>query len=188
MFWYFPTNYVWNLALNISMQMGAEISEIEAMCRPLIDVSERGDDEGTRQFLERWEHQANNLVAQAQADKEKGRSLSAANKLKRAANYYITAERLQASSDTDRIKTYRKMRAAFDEAMVLGQENCVRVEIPYQGSVISGLYTRAQGVDGKSPVLVHVNGLDSTKEILYLCNSAQQLARKGVASDRKSVV
>ena len=48
MFWYFPTNYVWNLALNISMQMGAEISEIEAMCRPLIEISERGDDEGTR--------------------------------------------------------------------------------------------------------------------------------------------
>lgn len=182
MFWYFPTNYVWNLAINISMQMGAEISEIEAMCRPLIEISERGDDEGTRLFLERWEHQADNLVAQAQADKAKGRPLSAANKLKRAANYYITAERLQASSDTDRIKVYNKMRASFDESMVLGRENCVRVEIPYQGSIISGLYTRAEGVEGKAPVLLHVNGLDSTKEILYLCGSAQQLAKKGVSS------
>ena len=35
MFRYFPTNYVWNLSVDLAIEMGARIGEIEEMCAPL---------------------------------------------------------------------------------------------------------------------------------------------------------
>ncbi|VTU27971.1 hypothetical protein H4CHR_02107 [Variovorax sp. PBS-H4] len=35
MFSYFPTNYVWNLSVDIAIEMSAKIGEIEEMCAPL---------------------------------------------------------------------------------------------------------------------------------------------------------
>ena len=35
MFRYFPTNYVWNLSVDLAIEMGAKIGEIEEMCAPL---------------------------------------------------------------------------------------------------------------------------------------------------------
>ncbi len=34
MFRYFPTNYVWNLSVDLAIEMGAKIGEIEEMCAP----------------------------------------------------------------------------------------------------------------------------------------------------------
>ena len=51
MFYLFPNNYVWNLGVNISMQMGAEIGEIARMADPVMEVSQKGDDEGTQAFM-----------------------------------------------------------------------------------------------------------------------------------------
>lgn len=36
MFRYFPKNYVWNLSVDLSIEMGARIGEIEEMCAPLL--------------------------------------------------------------------------------------------------------------------------------------------------------
>ncbi len=41
MFKYFPTNYVWNLSVNLSIEMGARMGEIEEMCAPLQDAARR---------------------------------------------------------------------------------------------------------------------------------------------------
>ena len=39
MFRYFPTNYVWNLSVDLAIEMGARIGEIETMCAPLMEAS-----------------------------------------------------------------------------------------------------------------------------------------------------
>lgn len=52
MFRYFPKNYVWNLSVDLSIEMGARIGEIEEMCAPLLAASEHPDAEGTRAFRE----------------------------------------------------------------------------------------------------------------------------------------
>ena len=39
MFRYFPTNYVWNLSVDLAIEMGARIGEIEAMCAPLAEAA-----------------------------------------------------------------------------------------------------------------------------------------------------
>jgi hypothetical protein len=47
MFEYFPGNYVWNLSVAIAIESGAQIGEIDEMCRPLREAAGRGEDERT---------------------------------------------------------------------------------------------------------------------------------------------
>jgi pimeloyl-ACP methyl ester carboxylesterase len=182
MFAYFPGNYVWNLAVNLAMEMGAKIGEVDEMCRPLLDVAQRGDDEGTRLFLESWERLGDRLIAQAAEDEARGRLLSAGTKLGRAAVYLLTAERMQARDYAPRRALYAKFQDCFRRGVRLAGENCERVEIPYEGAHLAGLYVRAEGVAGRAPVLVQINGLDSTKEMLYRVGLPRHLARRGVSS------
>ena len=182
LFQYFPKNYVWNLSVNIAIESGAKIGEIEEMCRALLDAAARGEDSGTEQFLVQWVKMADKLVGLAREDEEKGRSLSAGTKLQRAALYYLTAERMQGPGHPGRNETYSKAQNAFRHGMALGRDNAQRFEIPYQGSFIPGLFTRAQGVEGPAPTVLYVNGLDSCKELLLWSWLPYALARRGIST------
>lgn len=182
MFKYFPTNYPWNLAVNLALEMGARIGEIEAMCAPLIEASKAPDAAGTRAFLTAWEAAAEKLITLAEEDKAGGRLLSAGDKLGRAATYLLTAERLQAHDAPGRLALYNRFLEVFAEGLTLARERCERVEIPYEGKHLSALYVPAEAVEGPQPVLVQVNGLDSTKEMKYRVGLPRWLAARGVAS------
>jgi dienelactone hydrolase len=182
LFQYFPNNYVWNLSVNIALESGAKIGEIEDMCRPLLDAAARGEDAGTAQFLEQWVKMGDKLVGLAREDEDKARLLSAGAKLQRAALYYLTAERMQGHGHPGRNETYAKAQSAFRHGVKIGAENAERFEVPYAGSFIPGLFTRAQGVNGPAPTVLYVNGLDSCKELLLWSWLPQALARRGIAT------
>lgn len=182
LFRYFPTNYVWNLAIDLAIEMGARIGEIEKMCGPLQDAAKHPDDIGTRAFRETWVMMANQLCDLAAEDEEHGRLFSASEKYKRASSYLITAERLQAHDAPGRLALYQRELDLFLRGTQLGHENVERVEVPYEDTHISGLYVRAEGGRGRAPLLVQVNGLDSTKEMQYLVGLPGWLAKRGVSS------
>jgi len=182
MFKYFPTNYVWNLSVDLAIEMGARIGEIEAMCAPLQEAAKAPDAAGTQAFRETWVRMADQLCELADEDKAQGRMLSAGEKLNRAASYLITAERLLAHGAEGRLALFRRHLELFAEGVALSGENCVRVEIPYEGTHLSALYVRAEGVKGRAPVLVQLNGLDSTKEMKYRVGLPAWLAKRGVSS------
>ena len=182
MFKYFPTNYVWNLSVDLAIEMGARIGEIEAMCAPLQEAAKAPDAAGTQAFRETWVQMADQLCELADEDKARGRLFSAGEKLNRAASYLITAERLQAHGSEGRVALYRRHLDTFVEGVKLSSENCERVEIPYEGTHLSALYIRAKGVQGPAPVLVQLNGLDSTKEMKYRVGLPAWLAERGVSS------
>ncbi len=182
MFKYFPTNYVWNLSVDLAIEMGARIGEIEEMCAPLQEAARQPDANGTQAFRETWARMADKLCALAAEDEAKGRLLSAGEKYGRAASYLITCERLQAHEAPGRLALYRRCLDVFAKGIALARENCERVEIPYEGSHIAGLMVRAEGRDGPAPLLVQVNGLDSTKEMKYRVGLPAWLARRGVSS------
>jgi len=182
LFRYFPTNYVWNLSVDLAIEMGARIGEIEEMCAPLQEAAKAPDAAGTQAFRETWARMAEKLCALAEEDEARGRLLAAGEKYNRAATYLITCERLQAHGEPGRLALYRRFLDVFTRGVRLARENCERVEIPYEGKVIAGLYVRAEGVDGRAPVLVQVNGLDSTKEMKYRVGLPAWLARRGVSS------
>lgn len=182
MFRYFPTNYVWNLSVDLAIEMGARMGEIEEMCAPLQEAAVQPDASGSRAFRETWAKMADKLCSLAKEDEQHGRLLSAGEKYNRAATYYLTCERLQAHGEESRAALYQTFLNTFARGIELSQENCERVEIPYEDSHISGLLVRAEGVTGPQPILVQVNGLDSTKEMKYRVGLPAWLAKRGIAS------
>lgn len=182
MFRYFPTNYVWNLSVDLAIEMGARIGEIEEMCAPLQEAAKQPDAAGTQAFRDTWARMADKLCALAGEDEAAGRLLSAGEKYGRAASYLITCERLQAHGSPGRLELYRRQLDLFAKAIALAGDPCERVEIPYGDHHIAGLYVPAERVAGRAPVLVQVNGLDSTKEMKYRVGLPAWLARRGVSS------
>ncbi|MDN4590791.1 alpha/beta hydrolase [Xenophilus aerolatus] len=182
MFKYFPANYVWNLSVDLAIEMGARIGEIEAMCAPLKEAAHQPDAAASLAFRQSWERMADQLCELAAEDEARGRLISAGDKLGRAATYLITAERLQGHGAAGREALYRRFLDTFVRGIALAGENCERVEIPYEGGVLAGLYVRAQGVQGRAPVLLQLNGLDSTKEMKYRVGLPHWLAQRGISS------
>jgi len=182
MFEYFPNNYVWNLSVSIAIESGAQIGEIDEMCRPLRDAAARGEDAGTAEFFASWVAMADKLVALAAEDEARGRELSAAIKLNRASLYYQTAERMQAHGFEPRKVVFRKGQDAFRNSMRLGRENYERIEIPYPGGIIPGVFVNAGAPGRPAPVMVYVNGLDSSKEMLYWSGLAREWLKRGIST------
>jgi dienelactone hydrolase len=182
MFKYFPTNYVWNLSVDIAIEMGAKLGEIEEMCAPLQEAAKAPDAAGTQAFRQTWSRMADNLCELAREDETRGRLISAGEKYGRAATYLQTAERLQSRNAPGRLELYRQCLALFMRGIELTGETCHRVEIPYGSSHLAGLFVPAQGASGRAPVLVQVNGLDSTKEMLLRVGLPRELARRGISS------
>lgn len=180
---YFPTNYVWNLSTNLALAMGGNYGEIDSICRQIIDASKNGDDAGTEAFFNAWCEQADRLVELAREDEAEGRCLSAGAKYGRASTYYLTAERMQNRHYAPRKEAFKKMLDSFAKFSDLHEENCERVEIPYKGTVLAGLFVRAKTPDGvAAPCIAHFNGLDSTKEMIYGSGIAQALAARGIST------
>lgn len=184
MFKYFPTNYVWNLSVNLAIEMGARIGEIETMCAPLQEAAKAPDAAGTQAFRETWVTMADKLCELATEDEARGRLLSAGEKYRRASAYLTTAERLQAHGSAGRAAIYQRELALFQKGMRLLGDPVRRVEIPYEGRQLSALYRPADGLKPgrRAPVLVQLNGLDSTKEMKYLVGLPAWLAQRGVSS------
>jgi hypothetical protein len=61
MFRYFPTNYVWNRSVDLAIEMGARVGEIEEMCGPVQEAAKQPDGEGTRAFRDTWLKMADKL-------------------------------------------------------------------------------------------------------------------------------
>ncbi len=178
----FEKNYVWNLNVDIALESGAQIGEIVDMCKPLIEAAKGGNDAGTAQFQAEWVKMADKLASLAEEDLALGRKISAGTKLQRASLYYIGAERMQGHGHPGRAAVYAKAQDAFRRGVALSRDNSERVEIPYQGKIIPGLFTRAEGVDGPAPTVLYVNGLDSCKELLYWSRLPHALAKRGIST------
>lgn len=180
LFEYFP-NYIWNLSVAIALENGGKIGEIVDMCQPIKDAADNGEDAGTPKFLKEWVKKADTLVELAEEDLGNGRDFSAGPKLKRASIYYVTAERMQGQGHPGRKQTYKKALDAFARGTMCARDNIQRVEIPYgNGKKLSGLLTLAEG-DGAHPLVVFCNGLDSSKEMLWLGGFPYALAKRGVS-------
>lgn len=179
----FPDNYVWNLGVNICLGCGGAIGEVVQMNEPVLAAARDGADAGTVAFFDSWCGFADRLVARADTDAAAGNELSASHKLARACVYYMTAERMQRHGFSPREAAYAKMLAAHADAVRLGGLNCERVEIAYEGSSYPGLFMRAEGRDGRpAPCMIHTNGLDSVKEMIFWSGIGDDLAARGVST------
>lgn len=180
MFEPFPGNYVWNLSTNIALNTGAQLNEVLDAIRPVVAQAADGDD-ATEAYLEAYERLGDRIAALADEDLLAGNVLSASDKYERAAIYYLTGERMQRVGYAPRERVYDKMLRSFDAFLGHTDAPAERVEIPYEGSAFPGIFYRSPLGGDRSPVIVHVNGLDSTKEMIYGAPLREQLARRGIS-------
>jgi dienelactone hydrolase len=180
-FEYFPGNYVWNLSVVATLNSGGLIDEVDRACRPIKDAAQRGEDAGTADFLAAWQAVARQLEESAHDDLVLGHRRTAGQKLQRAANYLAQAERMQAAGSSERLDTYRHLLEVQVESFDLIDPATSRVEVPYEGSSLPAYFCRAPG-DGRRPVVILWNGLDSTKEHMIASGTHHELAARGIST------
>ena len=179
MFEYFPGNYTWNQQILSILSMGAELSEIDEVCRSLMESSDRMDLEAQNAWFDGWNNMAARLEGLALNDEKTGRFLSAGRKYTRAGLYCFMAERVISHKDARRNEIYKKGLEAFKQGRTLNQEPVEWIDIPFQGASMPALFVKASGA-GPSPCMVHYNGLDSIKETIYL-SEAEAFRRRGIS-------
>ena len=179
---HFPNKAVWTNSVNLPIEMGPPSEEIGAMCARLRAQARATESQNTEVLSDAWCQVGERLCSLAQEDEVHGRLLSAGAKYNRAAIYYGASERLQAPGAPGRAALYRRFLDLFALGAALSGESCRRVEIPYDGQPLAALFVRAEGVQGPTPVLVQLNGIDSTKEIKYRVGLPAWLAKRGVSS------
>jgi dienelactone hydrolase len=186
MFEYFGGHYSWNLGVLMAVQLGGELTEIDAACRPLRALADRPDakDDPAAQaaWLDAWSGLAERLQSFAQRDEAAGHPLSAGRKYRRACIYWFTAERMTSHSDPEKLQRYRAMVECFDKSAALRGQPLEKVEIPYEGKRLSALFHRAPGPRGRRPAMIHFDGFDVTKEWMSLCGIAGEFAQRGIST------
>ncbi|MGY1809327.1 alpha/beta hydrolase family protein [Blastococcus sp. SYSU D00669] len=181
MFEYFPTGpYTYNLSVVATLNSGGLIDEVDRACRPIREAAAGGEDAGTPAFLAAWTKLTDQLVGQAEEAEKAGHTRTAGQLYFRASNYLAQAERMLAHSDPDRIPTYKRLLELAQKAFDTHSPSVTRVAIPYEGTTLPAYFSAAPG-DGPKPVVVLVNGLDSTKEHMYSSDHWQELAARGIS-------
>ncbi|MGY1683093.1 alpha/beta hydrolase family protein [Geodermatophilus sp. SYSU D01176] len=182
MFEYFPGNYVWNLGVVAALNSGGLIDEVDRACRPIKDAAQQGEDAGTPDFLRAWTALTDQLVGQAEDAEKAGHTRAAGQLYFRATNYLAQAERMLAHSDPNRVPTYKRLLELAQKAFELHSPRVSRVEVPYEGTTLPAYFSQAPAADdGPVPVVVLVNGLDSTKEHQYSSAHWEELATRGIS-------
>lgn len=181
MFEYFPHHYGWNFATLLAMGLGANLSEVDDACGELMEISVGNNQAATEEFFYGWKTVGDRLFALALQDRNAGRGLSASGKFRRAAIYYLIAERTQSPGFAPRRELYLRMQEAFRCFLDSGAHDCEAVAIPFLGEVLPALVVKARGAQ-PAPCVLHFVGLDAMKEQIFLSGLPQELARRGVST------
>jgi dienelactone hydrolase len=183
MFEYFPGNYVWNLSVVATLNNGGLIDEVDRACRPLRDAATRGEDAGTREFLDAWVRLVDEMLAEAARREAAGHTRSAGAITKRCLNYLIHAERMQSRHEPERLATYQRCLDLAQRTFDLIDPATTRVEIPFEGTTLPAYFHPVQRADGSpAPVMIMWNGLDSTKEHMYISDFWVEMEARGIAT------
>ena len=183
MFEYFPNNYTWSLAVMSALNRGGQISEVDEACRPLREIAGikalQGDQTQQRAWFESWMKLAGRVERLGRADEDAKHPLSAGRKYLRAGIYYLLAERMPSHKDPRRLDAYTRGIEIFKRGLVLRKEPIEYVDVAYGKHKLPAIFSKAP-VAGRAPCMVHFDGLDVTKEIIYAA-IADEFRRRGVS-------
>lgn len=110
---------------------------------------------------------------------ERGRGVSAGQLFRRASLCYHFGSNLYFVDRTAGRAAHEKSIRCNDEALPFLGDECVRVAIPYENGPLPGILRRPKRV-ARPPLVVMINGIDSTKEEFEL--RQREFAERGVAT------
>jgi len=177
---YFSESYMWSHAMLLALGTipwgGGEIGEIDAVGQRL--QGRVGDNTA---WYEGWYQMAGKVEALAAQAAQAGHDVTARETYLRVCNYYHLAERFLPPQDERKLAAYQKARACFAQAATRLTPPVERVDIPYEGSALPAYFVPAEGArDARTPAVVFFDGLDVTKEQLYLMGG-RELVKRGLA-------
>lgn len=183
MFEYFPNNYTWSLAVMSALNRGAQMSEIDEACRPLKEVAGvkalLGDPTQQRAWFESWMKVSERVQRLGEADEAAGHPLSAGRKYLRAGLYYLLAERMPSHKDPRRLDAYKRGIELYKRGLICRKEPVEFVDVQFGKHKLPAIFSKAP-VPGRAPCVVHFDGLDVTKEIIYAA-VADEFRRRGIS-------
>ena len=182
MFEYFPGH----LHLEPERRRDAELRRPDRRGRPRLPADQggrrAGEDAGTPDFLRAWTALTDQLVGQAEDAEKAGHTRTAGQLYFRASNY------LARPSGCSRTPTRTGCRPTGGcwswrrRPSTCTARASPAVEIPYEGTTLPAYFSQAPATDdGPAPVIVLVNGLDSTKEHMYSSGHWAELAARGIS-------
>ena len=183
MFEYFANNYTWSLGVMGALNRGGQISEIDEACRPLKELAGikalGGDPTAQRAWFESWMKLAERVQRLGEVDEKAGNTLSAGRKYLRSGLYYLMAERMPSHKDPRRLDAYKRGIALYWRGLELRREPVEYVEVPFGAHKLPAIFSKAP-VAGRAPCVVHFDGLDVTKELIYP-SVADEFRRRGIS-------
>lgn len=179
MFVYFPDNYGWSNLVMASLNTGGQISELDNALASLRAIEDKTSPDANGKAFEAFQALGDRMEALGDRALSLGFKESAGRKLLKAASYLLVAEMFINAKDDRKIPTYKKGIAAFRKGVEALGEDVEFVEVPFEGTTLPALFVKGRG-DGPLPTVVHYDGFDWNKELMYLLER-QDLAERGVS-------
>jgi alpha-beta hydrolase superfamily lysophospholipase len=179
MFYYFPENYRWSLAVLRAISAGGLFGEIDWAASRLREASRQGPSGDLEAWHRTWKDLADQLERSAATAASAHRDVSASDFYLRASIYYQWAEGLLDPADERAARMYGKHLSCFERFAAHRDPAIDLVEIPFEGRSLPAYLVPAIGVAGPAPVALLCDGLDANKEEMYYV--ALSLARRGVS-------
>jgi alpha-beta hydrolase superfamily lysophospholipase len=178
MFLYFPTNYMWSLAVLRTLAAGGIFGEVDWVCQHLKEAAKVGGRGDIDAWVESWTKLGDQVYGIGAKAAKTGHSETAAGAFQRAAVYYQWAEGFLVPSDKRATEIFAKHLDAFANFARLHSPRIEIVDIPFENSHLKTYFVPARGVAGRAPAVLLSGGFDGTKE--EMCFVATALSARGV--------
>ncbi len=180
MFLYFPDNYGWSNLVMACLNTGGQISELDEVLLPLRDIKDKTTTEANLKAFEAFVFLGERVTGFGKRELKMGFPYSASRKLLRAASYFLTAEMFVTAKNDRKIPTYKRAIEVFREGIEVSGESVEFIDVPFRDTTLPALFIPGNGESERLPTVVHYDGFDWNKELMYLLER-QDLARRGVS-------
>jgi hypothetical protein len=149
---YFPGHYSWSLGVMMAVQLGGELTEIDAACRPLPTArrAAEGRPRGAGRVDRGLVGARREAAGLRRPRRGAGPSRLGGRKYRRACIYWFTAERMTSHKRPEKRALYDAMTRCFAKSVALRREPIEFVTIPVRRHDAAGaLPPRAGAVRGR---------------------------------------
>jgi len=137
------------------------VVEVENPDSDIVEIARRLKPFNPQSWHDEHARMAEKNESKAEKFASEGRKVTASEYFLRASGFWRSAAIYLPETDERMLPTYERMRKTFDKVFTLVPAPFERVQIPYDGQTLEGLFYAARGGAGrKAPVMFNYSGAD----------------------------